>query len=508
VSDPTVALRFTSTSRGVADDINQMTRATRTMTDSVDSSSSRVNRASGAMRDGIRGATMAAGASIFSFVQSSAGDFLNMQRNLDALDTKARTVFADQLPRVQKWADANRKAFGESSRNVVAMAASMTDLLKPMGFTASQASNMSMKLLDLSGALSRWSGGTKTAAEVSDILSAALLGERDSLQSLGISISQAEIDSRLAAKGQKELTGATKQQAEAIATQELILEKSTDAQKAWADGGKEAAEKQNAASSNIKQSMESLAVAAAPLIEFLTMVFTTIMDWAANHQTAVIAIAAVTAGIWALNVALAANPIVLVVSLIALLVGALIWLWNNSAGFRNFFIGIWDDIRNQVAGFVSWITGAWNGLMTFFRNIGNGIAGIFNGVGSAISSAFRGAVNVVVSILNGAIWAVNKLIDGINHVPGVNIPHIPNVPKMHTGGLVGGTPGSDQLRILQEGEQVLPRGSSAGSGGGGGTVLALRDGNTAGAADFVSEMFRNGAVQLITSVSGEAVRVV
>ena len=68
------------------------------------------------------------------------------------------------------------------------------------------------------------------------ILTKAYLGERDALTSLGIKISEADVQARLAANGQDELTGAALEQAKAVATQQLIFEKSTDAQKAWSDG--------------------------------------------------------------------------------------------------------------------------------------------------------------------------------------------------------------------------------------------------------------------------------
>jgi Flp pilus assembly pilin Flp len=433
-----------------------------------------------------------------------------MGNNLQALDVKAKTVFQDQLPRIKAWADVNRRAFGESSRSVVAMAANMTDLLKPMGFTSAQATDMSMRMLDLSGALSRWSGGTRSAAEVSEILSDALLGETDALKGLGISISAADIQARVAAKGQQDLTGAARAQAEAVATQELILEKSTDAQKAWANGGKEAAEKQNASASNVKESFEKLAVAIQPAIEVLTRLMTAFMDWAAQHQGWVVAIAAVTAGIWLLNIAMNANPIIMIISLIALLVGAFIYLWQNSAAFRDFWIGVWDAITGAVMGawhgiqnawnalvaagtaVVNALTGSWNAVWKFFTDFGTGVANIFTGVGNAIKNAIKGAINFVIGLINGAIGAINGLINGINLVPGVNIPHIPKIPKMHSGGIVPGAPGQEVLTILQAGEEVTPA-SRTKSGGGGDTILHIH----LNATETISYAIRNGELQLV-----------
>lgn len=516
MTSPAVELQFKGKDSDLSATYDRVSSKTRRMTDDVESSTNRIADSSerstgrtkaafGAMATGVAGF-------IGGMVASSGTDLLSMGKNLAALDVKAKTVFQDQLPRIQKWAEANRKAFGESSRNVVAMAANMTDLLKPMGFTAAQATDMSMKLLDLSGALSRWSGGTRTAAEVSEILSDALLGETDSLKSLGISISAADIQARLAAKGQDKLTGAALQQATALATQELILEKSTDAQKAWAEGGKAAAEAQNAAASNAKESFEKLAIAIQPAIEWLTKFITTIMDWAANHQTAVIAIAAVTAGIWLLNMAMNANPIVLIITAIAALVGALIWLWNNVEGFRNFFIVAWQMITTGVGKAVDVIKGVWSGLMgaidwvkggfsrliDFFIGFKNTVSGIFTGIGNAITGAFKGAVNFLIGLLNGAITGINFLIKGYNAIPfAPDIPLIPKIPKMHDGGIVPGATGEEVLTVLQAGEIVTPRSKAGASAAGGGVHVTMSITGSGGLSELVQKAIRTGDIQLV-----------
>lgn len=51
-----------------------------------------------------------------------------------------------------------------------------------------------------------------------------------------------------------------------------------------------------------------------------------------------------------LNAAMRANPIGLIITAITLLVGAIVWLWNNNEGFRNFFIAAWENIKNFFVG--------------------------------------------------------------------------------------------------------------------------------------------------------------
>lgn len=164
-------------------------------------------------------------------------DIFGAAAGLEQLQKKSATVFGDALGDVQKWAKGNASAMGQTTNEVVGMATSLGDLLIPMGFTRKEAGKMSTDIVGLAGALSQWSGGTKSASEVSDILTAAMLGETDGLKALGISISAAEIQAVLAAKGQDKLTGSALAQAQAMATQQLIMEKSTDAQAAFSAGG-------------------------------------------------------------------------------------------------------------------------------------------------------------------------------------------------------------------------------------------------------------------------------
>ena len=62
---------------------------------------------------------------------------------------------------------------------------------------------------------------------------------------------------------------------------------------------------------------------------------------------------------WALNTSMLANPIVLIVGLIAGLVAAFIYFWNTSDGFRQFWIDLWEGIKN-------FFVDCWNGIVSFF----------------------------------------------------------------------------------------------------------------------------------------------
>ncbi len=176
---------------------------------------------------------------------AGAGALLELGTQMDILAQKANIVFGDEaIGQVQAWASENAAGMGITDQAAVGLAAGLGDLLVPMGFSRTQAAEMSTGVLDLAGALSVWSGGTRSSAEVAGMLTDALLGETDALKGLGINMSAADVQARVAANGQAELEGQALKQAEALATQQLLLENTTDAQRFFAEGGSEAMKSQ------------------------------------------------------------------------------------------------------------------------------------------------------------------------------------------------------------------------------------------------------------------------
>ena len=100
---------------------------------------------------------------------------------------------------------------------------------------------------------------------------------------------------------------------------------------------------------------------------------------------------------WLLNAAMNANPIVLIVTLIATLVGALIYLWNTNEGFRNACIQIFENVRAVISAVIS-------GAIQFFHNLAD-----------TISSALETARNTVSSFVNKVKTLFNNLKQGISN---------------------------------------------------------------------------------------------
>lgn len=244
---------------------------------------SKFNKAMGNVDRGLKGmlkpvaalGAALAGAFVVDKLVGFGVELFNLGSELQLLDTKISTVFGAQENQVREWADGLNESLGISETQVAGLAAGMADLLKPMGFTSDQAAQMSMETVELSGALSMWTGGQYDAAAVSEILSKAMLGERDGLKALGISINQAEVDQRALEIARLDGRDAITAQDQAMATQQLIMEKSTDAQDAYAESQKGLTGQLNTLKAKWADIKETLARA---LIPIFTKVATLIVD--------------------------------------------------------------------------------------------------------------------------------------------------------------------------------------------------------------------------------------
>ncbi len=141
---------------------------------------------------------------------------------------------------------------------------------------------------------------------------------------------------------------------------------------------------------------------------------------------------------WAFNVAVSANPLVLIPAAIAAVVAALVW-----------FFGFTNTGKNMWSGFLSWLGQAWNaivntaqvvwnGLGQFFGNLWNGIVNVtktvwdglksffgpivetiknaWNGMAQFFSGLWQGIVSVVVPIWQGFITSIQPIIDAFKNL--------------------------------------------------------------------------------------------
>ena len=206
------------------------------------------------------------------------------------------------------------------------------------------------------------------------------------------------------------------------------------------------------------------------------------------------------AGQWLLNAAMAANPITLIIMAIVALIAALVLLWNKSEAFRNFWIGLWEDIK-AIAGTVAtavgeFFVGLWDGLKsgaleawtaikeifakipewfeTKFKKAWEKVKQVFSAGGKIFDGIKEGILNGLKTVINAIIKGINKVIaipfQGLNKaldiirnfeildmkpfsglLPSIDIPQIPLLAK-------GGVLKKGQIALLEGAgaEAVIP----------------------------------------------------
>ena len=381
------------------------------------SSAGRFSAKTAAVMGAVSGVVMSVTDRIIDAVADFGSEIVGLGPKLEQMDAKARTVFGDSLGQVRSWANANANAMGLTSTAAIGLATDMGDLLVPIGFTRDQAAGMATDVIGLSGALSEWTGGSRSAAEVADILQKGMLGERDALKSLGISITEADLQQQLAIDGTDKLTGAALAQAKAQATLKLYLAKTTDAQKAYADGTAKGVRDQHKMTATIDEAKETLARGLYPILqkvegfiaENLPGAIQFLKEAWHNLEPAITTIADILAHVASV-----------VIPLVVKAVGTI----------YNVFRTVWPPISNIVGK----IGGAFGSIIGTMKRVVNTLIRGWNSLRFTMPSVDLGPLGRVGGFTIGT----------------------PNIHYLHQGGVVPGTPGSDVPAILQAGETVLP----------------------------------------------------
>lgn len=190
----------------------------------------------------------------------------------------------------------------------------------------------------------------------------------------------------------------------------------------------------------------------------------TVANGVATRATSA-AVALWTGAQWALNAALTANPIGLIIAgLVALAAGFVIaykkveWFRNGVNAVLGFVkknwptilavltgpIGIatllivrnWDKIKAGASAVWGAVKGAFGKVVNFLSGIGGKIAGATSGMWDGIKDAFRNAINWIIRKWNGLHFGMKaKKVAGHTVVPGFDVG-TPDIPLLADGGTI------------------------------------------------------------------------
>ena len=179
---------------------------------------------------------------------------------------------------------------------------------------------------------------------------------------------------------------------------------------------------------SVFQAFEKLVSSISPLIESILPTLNTVIGFLVDHLDGVMAVVtAVVAGFMAfqtvefvigfiegvqaafaaLNLVMMLNPISLIIGLIAALVAAFIYLWNNCDGFREFWINLWDKVKEVVFNAVEFVL---NWVKSLPGKIKEKLIEIYNNIINFKNDMTQKAKETAENF-------VKNLVDGIKELP-------------------------------------------------------------------------------------------
>jgi hypothetical protein len=156
-------------------------------------------------------------------------DAVNKASQFEETHSKFLTVFSSIESAAQAMATELKNGYGMSAMEAEKLLAATGDLLVGFQFSEDSALDLSMEVQKLSADLASFQNLQGGAAHASEIITKAMLGERDALVSLGVKISETDLKQKALALGYKVGKDGLDKQTQAQVTLKLIMEQSAKA---------------------------------------------------------------------------------------------------------------------------------------------------------------------------------------------------------------------------------------------------------------------------------------
>lgn len=322
-----------------------------------------------------------------------SGKLIKMASDAEETSSKFATVFQTVSKESEAMAKNLSRNYGLSSTAAKKMLGDTGDLLTGFGFTGEAALDLAGKVNELAvdlASFTNYSGGAEGASQA---LTKALLGERESVKLLGISILEEDVKAKIALMTKQGMTFETERQAKAYATLLIAQEQSKNAIGDFARTSESFANQQrilNARLSELAVTLgEKILPAATKVLSWMVSIVEKVTDWTEKHPVLTgilvkfgVALGAlvgtggllilgaiafsrmskavkesldvykyfikilplVTAKVWAFTASLLANPITWWVIGITAAIAAIVLLWKN-----------WEKISIWISEKIDWI---------------------------------------------------------------------------------------------------------------------------------------------------------
>ena len=319
-----------------------------------------------------------------------ANSLKNAARDAGETESKFGTVFSSISEKANKVAANLAKNYGLASDKSKQLLSDTGDLLSGFGFTQDEALNVSERVNKLAVDLASFTNFSGGAEGASAALTKALLGERESLKSLGIAISEENVKKKIAQLLSEGQRFSSMRQAKAQATLALAVEQSKNAIGDFARTSEDLANQERITSARIRDLKVSFGKLLLPIALKITKVLQKVVTWMNNLSPGTKKAILIIGGLIAIL-----GPLLLAL-------GSLVLIWPVLiAGVSAFGVAMaaafWPITAIAAAAFL--IIKYWEPVSEFFENIGAKIFDIVNavknfslaGIGGTITEAIFGS---------------------------------------------------------------------------------------------------------------------
>ena len=343
-----------------------------------------VERSSDSMKQKVSGVGRAivgglAVGAVVSFGKESVQAAADAQQAMNGV----RAVFGDSADEIEEFSSRAITSMGISDDAYQQFATTTGGLLQDMGVPLDQTVAMTDELAQRGADLAQVYG--VDADQAFTAMQKAMGGQTKGLKQLGISISNAEVETRAMAEGWVDAEGNVTSAGKAMAIQQLIMEKTADKAGAFAEHSGDVANQQKILALQFEETQETIGTALLPVISKLMKAFIPLLEFTAKYADILVPIAGVMLGIvaatkayematmamkvaqgiataaqWAWNAAMMANPIVLIGVAIAGVIAAVVLMYQKVDWFRAFVDKAIDGIVAAFNWFLDAVQAVWN----------------------------------------------------------------------------------------------------------------------------------------------------
>lgn len=385
---------------------------------------------------------------------AGAGLAVKAFSDLSETMNKVEVSFGENADKVKEWSNTSIESMGLAQQSALDAAALFGDMGTGMGQTTKEASKMSMGLTQLGADLASFKNVSFDRAQTA--LAGIYTGETEALKSMGIVMTETNLEQFAMEQGIKKNIKEMTQQEKVQLRYNYVMAKTKNAQGDFARTSDGIANQTRMAGERTKQLAADFGEKLAPAMNKLLEVGGKVLDWfgglSDGQMKAVLVIGGLVAalgpaimiighlitairGIGIALTFLGAHPIILIImAVIAVIAGLAFLIIKNWDTLKQWFSVFWETVKGWFSAGINFIKSNWdkllpiilgplgllivmviknwdkikagflavvNAITTGARAVWSFLTSVFNGIRSTIVNTFTSAKNTVMSIWNG-----------------------------------------------------------------------------------------------------------